>query len=294
MSTSLDQIRTFLTVAEVGNFHHAAQVLNVTQSTVSARIRGLEEALGRQLFSRRKAGVQLTQAGRQFERYASNMQRLWRRAEHDVALSRGYRASFGLGSQVSLWDRLVLKWMPWMHRELPDVALRVEADHSPTLMRYVADGVLDAAVMYQPQRRAGLAIEQLMVETLVMVSTRADAGGDWRRDYIFVHWGRDYELAHAEAFPDLGTPSVSVGLGALGLRYLLENTGTAYFPIRVVRPHLSDGTLHRVPDTPTFRRTAYIVYDPQTPDRPVMEAALRGLREVAQAGQAEDQVVVER
>ncbi len=49
-----------------------------------------------------------------------------------------------------------------------------------------------------------------------------------------------------------------------------------------------------MPETPTFRRTAYIVYDPQSPDRPVMEAALRGLREVAQAGQAEDQEVVER
>lgn len=288
----LDAIRTFLAVTETGNFHEAAKRLNVTQSTVSARIRALEDGLGRSLFSRGKAGVELTGPGRQFQRYAGNMMRLWQRAQHDVALSRGFRSSFGLGSQVSLWDRLILRWIPWMRQAAPDVALRVEADHSPQLMRHVADGVLDIAVMYQPGRRAGLAIEQLLVETLVMVSTRPDASGDWREDYVFVHWGRDYEIAHAEHFPDLGTPAVSAGLGALGLRYILDNGGSAYFPIRIVRPYLSEGRLHRVAGTPTMQRTAYVVYDAGSSNRALLDLALAGLRDVAAAGQSEDRMAV--
>lgn len=288
----LDAIRTFLAVTETGNFHEAAKQLNVTQSTVSARIRSLEDGLGRPLFTRGKAGVDLTGPGRQFSRYAGNMMRLWQRAQHDVALSRGYRGSFGLGSQVSLWDRLILRWIPWMRQAAPDVALRVEAENSQGLMRYVADGVLDLAVLYQPRRRAGLATEQLLVETLVMVSTRPDASDDWRDDYVFVHWGRDFEVAHAEAFPDLGTPSVSAGLGALGLRYILDNGGSAYFPIRIVRPHIAEGRLHRVEGTPTMQRTAYVIYDPGTPNRGLLDVALSGLREVAAAGQAEDRTAV--
>jgi len=288
----LDAIRTFIAVTETGNFHEAAKRLNVTQSTVSARIRTLEDGLGRSLFLRGKTGVEPSEAGRQFERYATNMMRLWRRAQQDVALSRAYRASFGLGSQVSLWDRLVLRWIPWMRQAAPDVALRVEADHSPSLMRYVADGILDMAVMYQPRRRAGLAIEQLIVETLVMVSTRPDAANDWRDDYVFVHWGRDYEIAHAEHFPDLATPAVSVGLGALGLRYILDNGGSGYFPIRVVRPYLADGRLHRVAGMPTMQRVAYVVYDADSSNRPLRDLGLQGLREIAAAGQAEDQTAV--
>lgn len=288
----LDAIQTFLAVAETGNFHEAAKRLNVTQSTVSARIRGLEETFGRKVFHRGRNGVELTQSGRQFERYAVNMMRLWRRANQEIALSKGYRASFGIGSQVSLWDRLILRWIPWMRAAAPDVALRVEADYSQSLMRYVGDGVLDAAVMYEPRRRSGLAIEQLMVETLVMVSTRAEAGADWRDDYVFVHWGRDYQAAHSEAFPDLGAASVSVGLGALALRYILDNGGSAYFPIRIVRPLIAEGRLHRVSGTPTMQRIAYVVYDSGTSNRPLLERAMEGLREVAAAGQAEDQTAV--
>ena len=44
--------RTFLMVAETGSFIDAGRKLNITQSTVSARIKGLEDLLGRELFER--------------------------------------------------------------------------------------------------------------------------------------------------------------------------------------------------------------------------------------------------
>ena len=48
--------RTFLMVAETGSFIEAARRMNVTQSTVSARIKVLEGQLGRPLFERSKIG----------------------------------------------------------------------------------------------------------------------------------------------------------------------------------------------------------------------------------------------
>lgn len=59
-------LRHAVVVAEVLNFHHAANVLGTTQSSVSARIKGLEDALGILLFERRHRGVRLTDAGRHF------------------------------------------------------------------------------------------------------------------------------------------------------------------------------------------------------------------------------------
>lgn len=53
-----------LAVAEYLNFYHAANALGVSQSTVSARIRTLEEDLGILLFKRQASGVRLTEAGR--------------------------------------------------------------------------------------------------------------------------------------------------------------------------------------------------------------------------------------
>ena len=54
--------RTFLMIAETGSFIEAARRMNVTQSTVSSRVRNLEMMLGRQLFERSKVGAQITTA----------------------------------------------------------------------------------------------------------------------------------------------------------------------------------------------------------------------------------------
>ena len=249
---------------------------------MSARIQTLEEKFGRRLFVRAHSGVELTDAGRQFRQYATGMQQLWQQAQQAVTLPLGYRAVFGLGAQVSLWERLILQWIPWMRREASDVALRVEADYSTSLMRQLSDGVLDIGVMYQPRQMPGLVIETLLEETLVLVSTAArDKADGWTEDYVFVDWGEVFRAGHRDPFPDMDTPAVSVRLGPLGLQYILENGGSGYFPLRVVRPHIEQGRLFRVADAPVARRPAYVVYTANPRDDELLSLALNGLRQIA-------------
>ena len=66
-----------LAVAEYLNFRHAATALGVAQSSVSARVKALEEDLGVLLFERHARGVRLTEAGRHFvERVAAGVDQL--------------------------------------------------------------------------------------------------------------------------------------------------------------------------------------------------------------------------
>jgi DNA-binding transcriptional LysR family regulator len=66
-----------LAVAEYLNFRHAANALGVAQSSVSARVKSLEEDLGILLFERHARGVRLTEAGRHFvDRIASGVEQL--------------------------------------------------------------------------------------------------------------------------------------------------------------------------------------------------------------------------
>ena len=280
---NLEHIRTFLEIAACGSFNRTAQTLNVTQSTVSARIKALEEHMGRRLFTRAHTGIELTEAGRQFRTYATNMQRLWRQAHQAVTLPQGFRTVLGLGAQVSLWERLILRWIPWMRGQAPDVALRVEADYSASQMRQLADGVLDIGVMYQPRHTPGLAIEQLLEETLVLVSTEdRDLSRGWVEDYVFVDWGDVFRTTHGESFPDVATAAVSVGLGAMGLQYILVNGGSGYFPMRVVRPLIAAGRLCRLAGAPTAQRPAYMVYAENPRDEELLSLALDGLRRIAE------------
>lgn len=66
-----------LAVAEYLSFYRAAQALGTSQSSVSARIRALEEELGILLFERNTRGVRLTEAGRLFvERVSAGVDQL--------------------------------------------------------------------------------------------------------------------------------------------------------------------------------------------------------------------------
>ncbi len=281
----IEHLKTFLEIAATGNFIRAAERLNVTQSTASARIKALEDQLGQPVFQRSHAGAELTPAGRQLQRYALTVVRAWEQARQEIALPAGFRRTFGIGAQVSLWERLIVKWLPWMRARQPDVALRAEADYSFSMMRQIADGLLDVGVMYRPRTRPGLVIEALMEERLVLVSTRPRKLSEgWVEDYVYVDWGDTFRAGHNEAFPQMETPALSVGLGALGLQYILENGGAGYFPLRVVRPLLADKKLYRVAKAPVFRRPAFVVYPANPADRDVLETALDGLREIAVAG----------
>ncbi|WP_282609672.1 LysR family transcriptional regulator [Pelagibius sp. Alg239-R121] len=279
---NLDHIWTFLEVAATGNFNRAAENLNVTQSTVSGRIKTLEENFGRPLLVRSHNGCVLTSAGHQFRQHAIGMQRLWQQSHQAVTLRPGYRSVLSVGAQVSLWERLILDWIPWMRDQAPDVALRIEADYSPSQMRQLADGLLDIGVMYQPRQAPGLVIEKLLEEALVLVATderRLSPG--WIEDYVYVDWGDVFRTQHAEAFPEMETAAISVGLGALGLQHILHRGGSGYFPRRAVQPLIDEGRLIQLSEAPVISRPAYVVYRKEPEDPETQALALNGLRDIA-------------
>jgi DNA-binding transcriptional LysR family regulator len=281
----MEYIRTFLEISKCGNFNRAAENLNVTQSTVSARVKLMEDNFGRSLFKRGHAGVELTSAGQHFRQYALNIQRLWQQAHQRITLPESFSHSIGLGSQVSLWDSLILKWIPWMRHNAADIALHVEADYSPSLMRQLADGLLDIGVMYQPRQIPGLIVEDLFEETLVLVTTdQGVVSGGWVEDYIFVDWGDVFRARHSEAYPEMETPAVSVGLGALGLEYILQNGGSGYFPVRVVQPYIEQAKLFLVEGATGVQRPVYMVYPSTARNPQTLELALSGMREIVSSG----------
>ena len=277
-------MRTFLEIATTGSLSEAATRLNVTQSTVSARLRALEERLDRPLFLRHRNGAALTSAGQQFHRHALAAVRAWERGRQEVALPPGYEESFALGAQTSLWDELIVPWISWFRAEAPQVALRLSADYSENVLRQLNDGALDLGLLYTTRSSPGLITESLFLERLVLVSTRRERAIDEAMDakrYVYVDWGEEFRAQHHETFPDLASAAVSVDLGAAALRYLLHVDGSAYFPLRVVRNLLSEKRLLRVKRAPVFERPVYVAYPREPTDETIHATALRGLKRVA-------------
>lgn len=273
--------RTFLEVADSRSFIATAERMHLTQTAVSARIRTLEQQLGRRLFVRNKAGARLTPAGERFVRHATTLVQIWERARQQAALPPGREDVISVGGELSLWHPLLADWLVWMHRSCPEIALRADVGHPGQLLDQVQDGSLDVAVLYNPPQRAGLVTELLLEEKLIMVTSDRDLQMHPDR-YVYVDWGPNFAANHQAAFPELNSPPVSMSLGPLALTYLLTVGGAGYFRIGTAKPLLEAGLVYRVSDAPEFSHSAYAVYGAQRGNT-TMDRALHGLRTAAAA-----------
>lgn len=273
--------RTFLMVAETGSFIEAARKMNVTQSTVSARIKGLEDVLGRPLFARSKFGAELTAAGSQFQKHALALVRVWQHAQREIGLSARHRDHLAVGAPQSLWHGFLLRWVGWMRANVPDIAVSASEGLSAVLTQRLIEGTLDLAVLYRPNQPPGLVIEHLFDEEFVLVTSARPQSRRGDDDYVFIDWGPDFQQDHSAAYPELASPGLNLNLGSVGVDYLLANEGSAYFPMRIVRQHLSRGRLRQPKRARKFVYPVYMVY-PETRDEEAYEPILSGLRRESQ------------
>jgi LysR family transcriptional regulator, flagellar master operon regulator len=272
--------RTFLAVAESGSFIDAGRKMHITQSTVSARIKSLEDMLGRPLFERSKAGAALTAAGEQFRKHALALVRVWQHAQLDVELSDQHRDHLSVGAPLSLWEGFLLKWVAWLRRDIPDIAVSARMGLAAVLAQRLLEGTLDLAVLYRPVQPPGLAIEHLFDEEFVLVTSGKPGGRRSGGDYVFVDWGPDFQVDHAAAHPELTSPGLNLDLGPAALSYVVNHPASAYFPLRLVKPHLARGRLRLPKRVRKFVYPVYMVY-PEARDEEAYEPILVGLRREA-------------
>ncbi|MEJ2454162.1 MAG: LysR family transcriptional regulator [Candidatus Thiodiazotropha sp.] len=285
----IESARTFLVVSATGNFIGAADKLHITQSTVSNRIKTLEQQLGTTLFKRGRGGAVLTASGKRFLPHAKVLLRTYEQARHEVALSRGFSSELTLCGRIALWDGFLLDWSSWMRQRAPHVSLRLEIGFEEEIMQGLVQGLIDVGVMYTPQSRPHIAVEHLFGEPLILVTSSPDRY--WRdTGYVHVDWGPEFQAQFAARFPALDTPAQRVNIGWLALQLLNDQGGSAYLPIRLVRRMLDEGLLFPVDDSPLITLPVYMAY-PLDREEPDLTTALIGMRRL---GKAEAERYVER
>jgi DNA-binding transcriptional LysR family regulator len=279
LSVNVELARTFLEVVGNGSFVAAAERLHITQTAVSARIRTLEDQLGRRLFVRNKAGARLTPAGERFQRDALTLMQVWERARQRVALPPGHENVIGIGGELSLWSPLLANWLIWMRLNQPSIALRAAVNTPGQLLDDIHHGELDLAILYDPPLQTDLAVELVTEEKLVMVTSLPD--GDFEAaSYIHIDWGPAFDASQRAAFPNLSSPAVAISFGPLAIAFILNAGGSGYFRLSVIRPYLESGRLYRVTQAPEFSYSIHAVYSLHG-DADLINHARAGLRACA-------------
>jgi DNA-binding transcriptional LysR family regulator len=276
-----EAIRTFLELSESGNFSRVAERLHITQSTVSARIKVLEQRLNCELFERTSAGVRLTNAGKKFHRYAVSVQQLLQRSQLEVGLLDGYEGSLGLGVHMTLWRRLMPEWLLWMRKNCPKAVLHVEADWSERLTDYVMKGTLDLAITHMPVTVPGLTVERILDDRMVMVARHKRHLSNCKsRDYVYIDWSYGYREEHMNKLPEFQNSPLNIGYGEIALEYILQSEGFCYLPFVSVESHIAGKRLHIVDGAPELSRPAYLIYPQVCVDVERTKLAIEGLHSV--------------
>lgn len=271
----IDLARTFLEIIRSGSFIATAERLHITQTAVTARIQNLENQLSCRLFVRNRAGARLTADGERFAAYARQLVQTWEAARRDLPLPRGYGELLTLGAEVSLCNPLMLAWVQRLRQTLPQHAVRSEIGSGRELQKQLDLGVLDAALVYQPEYLPGLQFEQLLEEKLVQVVHSREPA-----PYIYCDWGPAFRKQHDAALPEHARAALSFSLGPLALQYMLQCGGRGYFRTRVVQRYLEEGVLKRVEKAPEFTYPVYLVHA-RSANSPALLKAIELIREIA-------------
>jgi DNA-binding transcriptional LysR family regulator len=145
-SLDLDQLRTFVAIAETGSFTRAADAVHKTQSAVSMQMRRLEERIGKAIFMRDGRASRLTDEGERLLGYARRIIRL---SEETMAAFDGNELSGAVrfGTPEDYAERFLPEVLARFARSNPRVEVSVLCEPSTELIRKAKASEIDLAIV---------------------------------------------------------------------------------------------------------------------------------------------------
>jgi LysR family hydrogen peroxide-inducible transcriptional activator len=177
INITLRQLRYFDALARHGHFGRAAEACSISQPALSMQIREMEEALGGALLERSARQVALTQFGEELIRRV-----------RDILRSVDELGDFARASQDRLAGRLRVGMIPTIAPYLlpkviknlarlhPELDIHVRETLTPKLIKEVAEGRLDTAIVALPVSESSLTEIALFTENFLLVRPGEDKG----------------------------------------------------------------------------------------------------------------------
>jgi DNA-binding transcriptional LysR family regulator len=257
-SFTLEQLRSFVAVAESEHISRAAASLFLTQAAVTQQVRHFERAMGLQLFERDGRRVRLTDAGRLM---ADTCRAALRSAEvvEDSALAMRHlhAGSLELGASPTCATYYVPPYLASFNRQYPGIKLGMSVEPSADLNRRVLVGTLDCAVI-EGEPDPQLVVHEMTRDELILVAHRDHPLSSLRRvsaddlaQHLYLGRGPQWSAEkHVRAM--LGDAYDRVDVLNLGhpeyvRAALLAGLGFCALPKRAVAADLATGAVKRLP-----------------------------------------------
>jgi len=170
----LHHLRTFVAVYEEATFTAAALREHATQSGLSMQIKELEQRLGADLFVRSRSGVEPTLAGRRLYAHAVDILKSVSAAQRDIeGLAATVSGQIRIGLMPTFTRAVLAPTLKDFSASFPEVSVQIIEAYSAGLLRDVASGGLDFAVVPSGRLESGLNARHLASDMELFVAGRA-------------------------------------------------------------------------------------------------------------------------
>ena len=143
------QLEAFVQVAAHRSFSRAAEALQLTQPSITARIQSLERVLGEELFERSGRGVRLRDAGTAFLPYAERLLQMLEEAKESVEEVRSVQAgSLRLGSALTVSTYVLPRILRTFHSRYPGVEVVVHTGRSEQVLNMLLSDEVQVGLVH--------------------------------------------------------------------------------------------------------------------------------------------------
>jgi DNA-binding transcriptional LysR family regulator len=166
------QLLLLVAIAEEGNIHRAAEVLNMTQPAASKLLKDLEDVLGVSLFDRLPRGMRATWYGEAMIRHARVALASLNQAHDEVqALKSGRFGQVSVGAITTPGIMLLPQAVSLVKQAHPTLRVSLQIETSDVLMERMAQGKIDMLVarLFAQHDKTALRYEALAEEPAVAV-----------------------------------------------------------------------------------------------------------------------------
>jgi len=170
---TLQQLRIFKAIASEKSFTQAAEILFISQPSLSKQIKTLENRLGILLLNRTGNKISLTEAGNVFLQYSERILALCEescRALND--LKDGERGNLKVGASQTIGAYLMPRVLTLFAQSYPQITLNIDIDSTRIIAKKVADQIIDIAIVggeIPHGLRKNLEIENFVEDELILI-----------------------------------------------------------------------------------------------------------------------------
>ena len=144
-------LKYFLTVSEIGNITKAANLMHLTQPTLSRQLLELEKELGQKLFIRGNHSVSLTPEGIMLRKRAQEIIDLVDKTEAEfTSFKDEIMGDIFIGSGETKSIKLITDVMKTLKKDYPKIKFHIVSGDSGDLVERLDKGLLDFCVLIQP------------------------------------------------------------------------------------------------------------------------------------------------